>query len=198
MLKVGLTGGIGSGKSTVGRVFAALGIPVYNADAASKTLYSSSVQIKEAVIKYFGESIYEGGVFHKDRLSTAVFGDADKLALLNSIVHPATIQHARTWMAGQKTAYVIKEAALIFESGSAIDLDLVIGVWAPQALRIKRVVQRDGFEPEAVLNRMQHQIEESVKMKLCDYVISNDDKKMVVPQILALHQQLTQKAAIAS
>ena len=190
MLKVGLTGGIGSGKSTVARIFQALGIPVYNADAASKLLYQHNPEIRQAITTHFGQHIYENNVFKKERLAAAVFGDARQLHLLNSIIHPATIQHAKDWMAVQRAPYLVKEAALIFESGSGADLDYVIGVWAPLELRIKRVMARDGLQREAVLQRMQHQIEESVKMKLCDFVITNNDEELVLPQVLELHQCL--------
>ncbi len=195
MLRVGITGGIGSGKSTVASVFEALGIPVYNADSAAKRIMQEDENLKALLRSHFGESIYKNGVLDKVHLSSIVFNNKEKLELLNSLVHPATIQAARLWMQAQKAPYVLKEAALIFESGSQEHLDFIIGVWAPAPLRIARVTGRDKITAEQVEQRMKHQIPDSVKMRLCDAVIRNDDKEPVLPQVMALHQQLLERAA---
>lgn len=195
MLRVGITGGIGSGKSTVASVFEALGIPVYNADSAAKRIMQEDESLKAILRSHFGESIYKNGLLDKVHLSSIVFNNKEKLELLNSLVHPATIQAARLWMQAQKAPYVLKEAALIFESGSQEHLDFIIGVWAPAPLRIARVTGRDKITAEQVEQRMKHQIPDSVKMRLCDAVIRNDDKEPVLPQIMALHQQLLERAA---
>ncbi|HYH14044.1 MAG TPA: dephospho-CoA kinase, partial [Flavisolibacter sp.] len=115
-----------------------------------------------------------------------------KLQLLNSLVHPPTIKHAEDWMAAQTSPYVIKEAALLFESGSVSGLDYVIGVHAPQHLRTKRVMDRDGSSREDVLNRMKRQIDEDIKMRLCDFVIKNNEQELVIPQVLEIHQKILQ------
>src|SRR5690242_3390752 len=135
MLKVGLTGGIGSGKTTVARIFEVLGIPVYYADDATKQLMNNDPGIKESIIKNFGERSYVNNTLDRKWLASIVFNDKEKLALLNSLTHPATIRHAEEWMKKQTTPYIIKEAALLFESGANLSLDKVIGVYAPLPLR---------------------------------------------------------------
>lgn len=190
MLKIGLTGGIGSGKSTVAKIFELLGIPVFYADQVAKELLQTDASLKQMVIKHFGPETYENGILNKSFLAFKVFNDTKKLELLNSLVHPVTIQAAGNWFRQQKAPYAIKEAALLFESGTAEGLDAIIGVTAPVALRIQRVMQRDRVAREQVLERMKHQIDESLKMKLCTYVLSNDEQQLLIPQILTLHQTL--------
>lgn len=195
MIRVGITGGIGSGKSTVARVFEVLGIPVYSADAAARTLMNEDPDLKLAIQQHFGEESYVNGKLNRAYLANRVFNNPEQLALLNSLTHPATIRHAEEWMKKQHSPYTLKEAALIFESGSSAQLDFVIGVYAPQALRIARVMNRDQVSREEVLHRMQRQIDETIKMKLCDAIIVNDDQQLVLPQVLSLHQSLLEKAA---
>lgn len=190
MLKIGLTGGIGSGKSTVAKVFEILGIPVYYADEHAKRLMHDDPELKHKIITAFGESIYPDGILNRKELAQIVFNDPGKLQLLNSFVHPATIQDAENWMDAQSAPYSIKEAALIFESGIQQYLDLVIGVTAPAPLRIQRTMQRDGITREDVLVRMNKQLDDDIKMKRCDFVLINDETEMLLPQILALHQKL--------
>jgi dephospho-CoA kinase len=191
MLKVGITGGIGSGKSTVARIFELLGIPVYYADTAAKEIMQTDEALKMAVKEHFGAEIYgPDGKLDRAALGKIVFNDKDKLELLNSIVHPATIRHSDEWANRQTSPYVIKEAALLFESGSFQYLDKIIGVFAPQPMRIERVMKRDHVTREEVLARINKQIDDNIKMRLCDYVIHNDEQQMVIPQVLALHQQL--------
>ena len=190
VLKVGLTGGIGSGKTTVAKVFEILGVPVYYADAASKNLYTSDPQLMESVKQHFGEAVYTGNTLNRNVLAALVFNDPQKLDLLNKLVHPPTIRHAEAWMAQQTAPYIIKEAALLFESGSVSGLDYVIGVNTPKHLRLKRVMDRDGLTREEVLQRMNRQIDETIKMRLCDFVIQNTEQELMLPQILKLHQHL--------
>jgi dephospho-CoA kinase len=189
-LRVGITGGIGSGKSTVSRIFEVLGIPVYYADAAARRLMNGDASLREAIVQEFGSEAYQGYELNRAFIANVVFNNPEKLARLNAITHPATIRDAEIWMQQQKARYVLKEAALIFESGSAAGLDYVIGVFAPEALRIQRVMQRDGISREQVKQRMDRQIEETVKMKLCDFVIRNDEQEMLIPQVLKLHEYL--------
>ncbi len=190
MLKVGLTGGIGSGKTTVARIFELLGIPVYFADNAAKTIMNEDEHLKALITGHFGEAAYTGGKLNRAYISSIVFQDPEKLALLNALVHPATIRAAEKWMQEQRAAYVIKEAALIFESGSQDGLDLVIGVYAPKQLRILRTIERDAISREEVLKRMSNQVNEELKMKLCDFVIYNNEQQLLIPQVIALHEQL--------
>ncbi len=189
MLKIGLTGGIGSGKSIVARIFETLGIPVYYADDAAKRLMNEDEEIKNTITRHFGEESYINGILNRPHISSVVFNDKEKLDLLNAITHPATIRDAEAWMQRQNSPYAIKEAALIFESGSAENLDYVIGVFAPPNIRIKRVMERDGISPDEVRKRMARQLDEEIKMKLCDFVITNNEEQLVIPQVLALHEK---------
>jgi dephospho-CoA kinase len=190
MLKVGITGGIGSGKTTVAKIFELLGVPVYYADAASKRLYHTDKDLISSLKKHFGEDIYKGDQLERTKLAAIVFNDPKKLEVLNELVHPPTIRDAETWMAAQTSHYVIKEAALLFETGSAGNLDYVIGVKAPEALRIKRVMDRDESSVADIKKRMSMQIVESIKMKLCDFIIENDEQQLVIPQVMDLHKKL--------
>ncbi|MBL7771214.1 MAG: dephospho-CoA kinase [Flavipsychrobacter sp.] len=193
MLKIGITGGIGSGKSMVAKVFEHLGIPVYNADTAAKSLMKNDPALRASITELFGPEAYLNGTLNRFYISSLVFKDRSKLEALNALVHPATIKYGKDWMNRQTTPYAIKEAALIFESGTQNELDYVIGVYAPQALRIHRVMQRDNVTREQVLQRMANQIEESVKMRLCDFVVVNDDQQLVLPQVLALHEKFLKR-----
>jgi len=190
MLKIGLTGGIGSGKTTVAKVFEVLGIPVYYADDRAKQLMNEDAELKEQIKKHFGEAVYTGGELNRKILADMVFADPEKLQLLNSLVHPATLKDAEAWMQTHNTPYCIKETALIFESGAHQHLDYVIGVTAPAPLRILRTMHRDGLSREEVVARMDKQLDDVIKMKLCDFVINNDEQEMLLPQVLALHQKL--------
>jgi len=185
---IGLTGGIGAGKTMVAKIFENLGVPVFNADETAKQLMQTSPAIKTALIQQFGEKVYENGVLQKAYLSSIVFSDAHQLALLNSIVHPITIQAAWDWAKIQTAPYVIKEAALLFESNAVEGLDFVIGVTAPSSLRIQRIMQRDTCTKQEAEKRMHHQMNDTIKMRLCDKVIVNDEIELLTPQVLAIHE----------
>ena len=194
MLKIGLTGGIGSGKSTVAKIFEVLGIPVYYADDAAKRLMNEDEHLKHSIIKYFGEESYINNVLNRAFISKQVFNNAEKLAALNSFVHPATINDGEQWMNKQKTPYAIKEAALIFESNIHQKLDYIIGVSAPEELRIARTTHRDVITREEVIKRIKNQMDENKKMELCDYIIYNDEQQSIITQTTLLHNQLLQLA----
>ena len=187
---IGLTGGIGSGKSVVAKIFTTLGIPVFNADEAAKHIMQSNPEMKAKLIEQFGSSIYNVSGLQKEKLAAIVFNDPYQLQLLNAMVHPVTIQAAKDWAVNQTSPYVIKEAALIFESAAADGLFKVIGVTAPMSIRIHRVMQRDGVSKEQVEARMQHQISDTIKMRLCDYVIQNNNQQMLIPQVLELDKAI--------
>jgi dephospho-CoA kinase len=191
-LRIGLTGGIGSGKSTVARVFEVLGIPVYNADEAAKRLMNEDEHLHQQIVQHFGPSAYKNNQLDRAYLASQVFANKEKLELLNSLVHPATIRDGEQWMQQQTAPYAIKEAALIFESGTQGQLDYVIGVSAPAPLRILRAMKRDGSTREQVIARMGKQIQEVIKMRLCDFIIYNDEQQAVIPQVTELHQKLIQ------
>ena len=190
MLKIGITGGIGSGKSTVTKLFEVLGIPVYNADDAAKRLMNENEALKESIKQTFGEAAYTNGLLNRKYIADIVFTNPKKLEALNGIVHPATLYDAELWMSKQNCPYAIKEAALIFESGAQEQLDYVIGVYAPAPLRIQRTMQRDDVSREAVIARMNKQINETIKMRLCDFIITNDEQQLLIPQVIELHQKL--------
>jgi dephospho-CoA kinase len=186
---IGITGGIGSGKSTVAKIFATLGIPIYDADAAAKKIMQNSDELKKELKKQFGEATYTSEGLDRKYLANIVFTDKDKLEILNSLVHPYTLADADNWAKQQTSPFVIKEAALMFESRAAHHVDYIIGVSAPKALRIQRVMNRDGLTRDEVIARMNRQIEENIKMKLCDFVIINDEQQLIIPQVVSLHQQ---------
>ncbi|MFD2920615.1 dephospho-CoA kinase [Terrimonas rubra] len=195
MLKVGITGGIGTGKTVVARIFETLGVPVYYADTAAKTIINTNPEVKQHIIAQFGPESYIQGKLNTPYISGIVFKDSDKLQALNSITHPVVIQHARDWLLRQESSYALKEAALLFESGSYKELDIIIGVASPFETRVERVMERDNISREAVLQKMGKQMDEEEKIAKCDYVIYNDEKQMVIPQVLALNKILQQKAA---
>ena len=189
MLKIGLTGGIGSGKTTVAKVFETFGIPVYYADDNTNRLMNSDPVLKASIIQHFGNDVYKNGELDRKHLASIVFNDKEKLELLNSLTHPITIRDAEEWMNRQTAPYVIKEAALLFESGAAERLDYIIGVYAPQHIRINRVMERDKLPVEEIMKRISRQVDEEMKMKLCDFIITNNEQQLVIQQVLDLHQK---------
>jgi dephospho-CoA kinase len=190
MLRIGITGGIGSGKTTICRIFEVLGIPVYYADDAAKTLMNQEGDLKQEIINHFGESSYVDGKLNRTYISGIVFSNPDKLKLLNNLVHPRTISDAEEWMKRQKSPYALKEAALIFESRSQQSLDYVIGVSAPKEIRISRTMQRDKISKELAEKKISQQMNEEEKMKLCDFLIINDETISLIQQVLSVHEQL--------
>lgn len=189
VLKIGLTGGIGSGKSVVAKIFSTLGIPVFYADIAARNVMHEDATLKQKIKGTFGDAAYINDVLNRKYIADIVFNDPFKLEQLNAIVHPATIAAAEKWMLHQTAPYVIKEAALFFEAGSTEGLDYIVGVYAPQHVRIRRVMQRDNVTREEVIARMSKQINEEMKMRLCDFVIVNDEQTLVIPQVLKLNEK---------
>jgi len=191
-MKIGITGGIGSGKSYVSKIFGALGVPCYDADMEAKRLMNNDLHIREALVKAFGPQVYGlDGLIDRAYLSALVFRDREKLDLLNGIVHPAVIRHAEDWAEAQTHPYSLKEAALLFESGSYRLLDRTILVSAPEEERIRRVMQRDGATKAEVVRRIEKQMPEEEKAKLADFVIVNDGQTPLLPQVLKINGQLT-------
>lgn len=193
LLKIGITGGIGSGKSTVCTIFQILGIPVFNADIEARKLYDEP-QVKEAIILAFGDIMYPQGVFDKKAMADLVFQSADKLKQLNELLHPLVQIQFDTWLQQQVSPYAIKEAALLIEAGSYQQLDALILVTCPMNKRIERVMKRDRVTEDEVLARINKQLSEEDKRALCQYEIINDDRQLLIPQVLQLHHQLMQLA----
>ena len=189
-IKVGITGGIGSGKSFVATLFKTLGVPFYDADKEAKDIMTKSVAVRSGLVTAFGSEVYfEDGSLNRKWLSTQVFNNPEKLTLLNSIVHPVVIQDAIAWSNGQTSCYNLKEAALLFESGSYKSLDYTILVVAPKELRIQRVMKRDNVTAQEVISRMDKQMAEEEKVKLADFILINDGIQPLIPQIYKLHEQ---------
>jgi dephospho-CoA kinase len=190
MLKIGITGGIGSGKTTVAKVFEILGIPVFYADQVAKTLMHTDKLLIEALKEAFGDQVYSNGELNRTYLAAIVFDDERKLLTLNQLVHPAVLRAFNNWAAVQQnTPYVLKEAALLFESGSYKLCDKTILVVAPRELKIQRVMERDMIPEEHVLARMNKQFTEDQARLLADFVVINDQTQLLIPQVLHLHEQ---------
>jgi len=193
MLKIGLTGGIGSGKSTIAKIFEVLDIPVYYADVEANRIMHEDETIIQKIIDAFGEKSYLNHKLNKTFISSIIFKDILKKEILNDIVHPATILDSMNWSAKQRSPYIIKEAALIFESASEKNLDYIIGVCAPLDLRINRIINRDNITEEQAIARMASQMNEDEKMNKCDFVINNNEIELVIPQVITLHEHLLAK-----
>lgn len=194
MLKVGVTGGIGAGKSVVCRVFQTLGIPVFDADSTAKWLMENDERLIASVKELFGEGIYVNGIPDRQQIAAVVFEQPEKLKQLNELVHPATIAYGRKWMEEQDAPYAIKEAAIFFESGSHKEMDVMIGVTAPEETRIKRVLGRPNMTRSKIADRIANQMDDQEKMQLCDHVITNDGEHAIIPQVVAIHDLLLQQA----
>jgi dephospho-CoA kinase len=191
MLKVGITGNIGSGKTTVSKIFELLGIPVFYADDAAKSIMVTDELLIAGVKLAFGAAAYfNDGSLNRKHIAGIVFNDEQQLAKLNALVHPAVFRAFDNWAKQIKNApYIIKEAALLFESTSYKMCDKSILVTAPLETRIKRVMQRDGITREEIISRNSRQFTQEEKTHLADFIIKNDDMELVIPQVLALHQE---------
>ena len=191
-LRIGVTGGIGSGKSLICRIFAAFQVPIYDADAMAKKLMTSDSMLADQIKKQFGESSYHlDGSLNREYLSKEVFNSSIKLEKLNQLVHPRVAADSENWIEGNNGfPYVVKEAALLFEAGSYRGLDKIIVVTAPERLRIQRVLNRDGSRQEEDVKKIiRAQMADEEKIKRADFVILNDETELVVPQVLKLHER---------
>ena len=195
MLQIGLTGGIGSGKSIVGRVFHTMGAPVYQADQRAKTLVATDADLKKAIQSTFGAKAYQAdGSINRTFMAETVFNDDTALQQLNQLVHPAVKADYEVWLQSQDTSYVIHEAALILEAGFQDEFDGLISVSAPENLRKARVKNRDGLTEEQVQARMERQYDQSYKDQVCDHVIQNDDHQLLIPSVWELNRYYTHLA----
>jgi dephospho-CoA kinase len=194
---VGITGGIGSGKSTICRLFSFLGVPVYDADRRAKELMQQDEALRGDLLEAFGPKVYdETGKLNRSWLASQVFVDPQALQTLNGLVHPAVFRDSANWLNAQQAApYTIREAALLFESGSYRMLDTVVTVYAPEGLRVKRVMKRDGVEEAAVRARMKNQWSDERKRAMAEFTVLNDGEHPVIPQVLELHRLFLKRAS---
>jgi|SRR6185437_15935033 len=190
MLKLGITGGIGSGKSVVCAIFQCLGVPVFRADDESRRLLNEDTAVKNEVIKLFGPSIIIDGKPDRKKIAAIVFADKEKLSQLNAIIHPAVRRSFEQWVSKQPSQVIIEEAAIMFESGAYKNLDAVLVVTAPEKLRIERVMSRDGVTEAEVKRRMENQISDEEKIKRANYVVVNDGVTMLIPTVLEIYKSL--------
>lgn len=186
---VAITGGIGSGKSRIVRLFSTLGIPCYQADERAKALMNNDPVLKEKICAAFGDEAYQKGNLHREYLSKIVFNDPSQLANLNGIVHPAVANDFNQWVKEQKTAYVVKEVAILFETGGNKKADISLLVTAPEQLRIERVMQRDQCTQEEVERRMANQWSDKKKIPLADFVLQNIDWEKTQSEVNQLHKK---------
>ena len=187
---IGLTGGIGSGKSTVAQMFKALGVPVYDSDKEAKALMTNSKSLRKAIIALFGETAYHGQNLNRKYIASRVFTNKNLLQELNAVVHPAVKDHFKAWVKEQNAPYVIQESALIFEEQNAALYDAVILVVAPEETRLQRVIERDGTTREEVLSRMAHQLSDKEKAQLANFTIQNINLEPTKEQVVKIHGEL--------
>ena len=198
MIKIGITGGIGSGKSIISTLFKFHGIPVYNADEETKALYNKSANIKKQLTEHFGEELYHNNVLNKTLFASIIFSDAEKLKLANSIIHPEVLKHFKDWCTQNSTHSIVAlEAAILFESDFHKHLDKVVTVYSPLNLRVERVIQRDNTTLEMVESRIEHQMPENEKIGMAEYVIVNDYENSLIEQVENLINDITHSAIYA-
>lgn len=198
MLKIGITGGIGSGKTTVCELFRLLQVPVFNADLSAKNIMEQHPLVRENLTASLGPEIYANGILNRKLLARIIFTHPEHLFMVNQLVHPLVQNDFKEWANHQTSTYILMEAAILFESGINKLLDGVILVTAPEKLRIDRVINRDHVQAEEVKRRIDSQCSEEEKMQKSDYVIVNDEKQALIPQVLKLdvilrlkHSELT-------
>jgi dephospho-CoA kinase len=189
-MKLGITGGIGSGKTSVCRIFNVLGIPVFYADPEAGMIMKSDATVIERINEIAGKNVYPEGVLDKTLLASLIFNDQDILRQVNELVHPRVFENFRRWAAEQESPYVIMEAAILFESGAADLVDRVATVYAPVEERIERVTTRNRLTRQQVIERMRNQMDDEERIRLSDYVINNSENEMIIPVILRIHEDL--------
>jgi dephospho-CoA kinase len=194
-MKVGITGGIGSGKTTVCKIFEVLGVPVYYADDQAKQLMMTHPELIKKIKSLFGEAAYyTDGSLNRPYIAHLAFNNAHLLAQLNAAVHPIVQEDADQWHQKQQAPYTLKEAALLFESGSFRNLNKIIAVYAPVEVRIQRVMQRDQVSKSQVMSRIEKQLSDADKIQLADFVVTNNGQSPLIPQIQHIHQRLLQSS----
>ena len=187
---IGLTGGIGSGKSTVLELFKILGVKTYSADESAKKLVNTDPNLINLIKSSFGNNIYDKGLLNTRKLSKIVFEDTEKLKLLNSIIHPAVARDFKLFLNSINEDYIVKEAAIIFETKSENNYDKIIFIQSPLEIRIERVIMRDNISREEVMKRINNQLDENLIIDKCDYVIRNENKEDLEDKVLSIHLDL--------
>ncbi|HAP01427.1 MAG TPA: dephospho-CoA kinase [Bacteroidetes bacterium] len=191
MLRIGITGGIGSGKTTVSRVFETLGIPVFSADDAAKKLQEENHEVITGIKNIFGEGIYSAGKLNRKSVAEKVFTDVSLLKKLNDIVHPATVRAFDEWLKNHSDKkYILKEAAILYETGLYQSLDKTILVTAPLNLRVERIMKRDNVSAAEVQARIKNQMSDEEKIPLADFVIVNDEQQSIIKQVMEINSKL--------
>ena len=185
---LGLTGGIGSGKTTVAKMFTALGVPIYNADDEAKVLMQSSEKIKSKIIELFGEKAYLKNSLNRSYIAQIVFKDKEKLNTFNAIIHPEVSAHFNTWVSLQSHPYVVKEVAILFEIDAQNQFDFILTITAPQQTRIDRVMLRDNKTYDEVLSIIQNQWSDSKKIEKSDFVIYNEDINQTKNEVIKINK----------
>jgi dephospho-CoA kinase len=192
MLKVGITGGIGSGKTLISRIFSVLGVPVYNADLSARDIMNTDRFVQEKLVGSFGERILKDGVPDRQALAQIVFNDPDALKRINEIIHPAVKTDFISWLERHRhEKYILKEAAILFESGAYKELDTIVLVTAPEEIRIKRIMKRDGVTAASIRKRMANQWPDETKAAKAGFIVVNDNTSAVLPVILEMHSQFS-------
>lgn len=189
-LKVGVTGGIGSGKTTVCRIFSILGVPVFSADETARAIMDTDIDIAQQINNVAGRNMYSESGLDRTGLAALIFNNRDLLERINKIVHPAVRKKFEIWSGALDAEYVIYEAAILFESGAFSMLDRIITVIAPVEERIERVVKRNNLSREQVLERIRNQSDDEYKISRSDYVINNSENEMVIPVIISIHNEI--------
>lgn len=189
-MKLGITGGIGSGKTSVCRVFGVLGIPVFSADPEAQIIMNTERSVINSINDLAGKNLYTDGKLNKEELANLIFNDPELLKKVNSLVHPVVFEHFREWADMQTTPYVIMEAAILFESGASKLVDRVATVFAPVEERIYRVIVRNKLTREQVTDRIKNQMDDEERISLSDYVINNSENEMIIPVILGIHEDI--------
>lgn len=189
-MKLGITGGIGSGKTSVCRVFSVLGIPIFSADPEAQAIMNNDDSIISGINRIAGKDLYPGGILNRGELASLIFNNPDILSSVNSLVHPAVFRQFQEWAEVQTTPYVIMEAAILFESGASKFVDRVATVIAPVEERISRVIKRNKLSRKQVMERIRNQMDDEERIKISDYVINNSENEMIIPVILGIHEDI--------
>lgn len=189
-MKLGVTGGIGSGKTTVCRVFNVLGIPVFSADPAANKIIDTNADIIRGINSLAGKDLYPNGSLDRSLLASMIFNDKSFLGKINSLVHPVVFDNFKRWAKEQNAPYVIMEAAILFESGASKLVDKVVTIIAPMEERMERVIKRNKLSRDQVMDRINNQMDDESKTKLSDYIIHNSENDMIIPAILKIHEDI--------